>query len=200
MAKNKEEKRPGPTIYGYCRVSSKGQARNGNSLEAQASALRQAGAQVLYTDVYTGVTTARPELERLCKVLQAGDTLIATKLDRLARSVQQGAALIDALNAAGVSVYILDMGRIDSTPTGKLIRNLFLSFGEFERDMILERTHEGKVASGNKGGRKPKFLPEQIAHAMELLQTHSYTEVVRMTGISKSTLIRAKRRSCSTSE
>lgn len=193
MAKNKEKKEPRPAIYGYCRVSTRGQARNGNSLESQASALRQAGAEVIYTDVYTGATIDRPQLKELCKKMRAGDTLIVTKLDRLSRSVREGCALIDQFNDNGISVFILNMGRIDSTPTGKLVRNILLAFAEFEREVTLERMRQGKVISGHKGGRKPKFRPEQIAHAMELLQSHSYTEVANMTGISKSTLIRAKR-------
>ena len=182
-----------PIIYGYARVSTKGQAREGNSLEVQEHALREAGAKEIFTDVYTGTTTVRPELDRLLERLKAGDTLTVTKLDRIARSVQQGIELIDHLAERGVAVHVLNMGRIDNTPTGRLIRNIMLSFAEFERDLIVQRTREGKEASGNFGGRKKKYTPEQLALAMELLQSHSYSEVVKMTGISKSTLIREKR-------
>ena len=79
-----------PVIYGYARVSTKGQARDGNSLEAQEKELRSAGAKEVVSDAYTGSVTDRPELDRLLEVLNEGDTLMVTKLDRIARSVTQG--------------------------------------------------------------------------------------------------------------
>lgn len=188
-----------PTTYGYARVSSKGQAKDGNSLEGQDQELKAAGAVKVYTDVYTGTTTDRPELDKLLAELKAGDTLIVTKLDRIARSVQQGITLIDALVTKGVKVNVLNMGVMDNTPTGKLIRNVMLSFAEFERDMIMQRTREGReIARQNpdhREGRKPIYTEGQIKHALELLSgSYSYNDVVKMTGISKSTLIRAKKR------
>lgn len=189
-----------PIMYGYSRVSSKGQAKDGNSLEVQEKDLKEAGAEIIYTDVYTGTTTDRPELDKMLKELKSGDTLIVTKLDRMARSVQEGSKLIKELVEKGVAVRILNMGNapIDNSPTGMLILNIMLSFAEFERDMIVQRTQEGKAASGNYGGRKSIYTREQIDHAMELLTgPYSYTDVVKMTGISKSTLIRARKRSCS---
>lgn len=88
------------------------------------------------------------------------------------------------------------MGIIDSSPTGKLIRNIMSSFSEFERDMIIQRTQEGKaIARQNpnfRDGRPKKFSRTQINHALELLQTYSYKQVAAMTGISRATLGRAK--------
>ena len=90
------------------------------------------------------------------------------------------------------------MGIMDNTPTGKLIRTIMLAFAEFERDMIVERTQEGKaIAKQNpdfREGRPKTYKREQINHALDLLQTRSYKQVEEMTGISKSTLIRAKRK------
>jgi len=188
-----------PVIYGYCRVSSKGQARDGHSLDAQEKDLKAAGAEVLFTDIYTGTTTDRPELDRLLNELKAGDTLIVTKLDRIARSVQQGITLIDGLVEKGVKVNVLNMGTMDNTPTGKLIRNVMLCFAEFERDMIMQRTREGREAARQnpnyREGRNRKYTDKQMDHAMELLDgIYSYNEVVKLTGISKSTLIREKKR------
>lgn len=187
-----------PVIYGYARVSSRGQAKDGNSLESQNIALKSAGAEIVYTDVYTGTTTDRPELDKLLADLKAGDTLIVTKLDRIARSVQQGITLIDGLVTKGVKVHVLNMGMMDNTPTGKLIRNVMLCFAEFERDMIMQRTREGReIARQNpdhREGRKPVYTKEQIHHALDLLSgPYSYSDVVKMTGISKSTLIRKKK-------
>lgn len=189
-----EELNAQPTVYGYARVSSRGQARDGNSLEVQQKALTEAGATELYADVFTGTTTDRPQLELLLQRIKSGDTLMVTKLDRIARSVRQGIGLIEELAQRGVTVHVLNMGRIDNTPTGRLIRNIMLSFAEFERDLIVQRTREGKEASGNYGGRHKKYSPEQLSLAMELLTEHSYSEVVKMTGISKSTLIRERKR------
>ena len=186
-----------PTIYGYMRVSTRGQARDGYSLEAQEKELRAAGAEVLYKDVYTGTTTDRPQLDELLRELKSGDTLIVTKLDRVARSVQDGITLIDGLVENGIKVHVLNMGLMDNSPTGRLIRTVMLAFAEFERNMIMQRTREGREIArqdpNHREGRKPKFTDAQIRHAVELLESHSYSEVVRLTGISKSTLIRAKR-------
>ncbi len=188
-----------PTIYGYCRVSSKKQAKDGNSLEAQEQAIKEAGAETIYTDVYTGTTTARPELDKLLADAKSGDTIVVTKLDRIARSTQQGISLLDDLCDRGIKVHVLNMGLMDDTPTGKLIRNVMLAFAEFERDMIMQRTREGREQARlnpeHREGRKPKYTQEQIDHSMELLGgQHSYADVVKMTGISKSTLIREKKR------
>ena len=97
----------------------------------------------------------------------------------------------------GIVVHVLNMGLMDNTPTGKLIRNIMLAFSEFERDMIVERTSEGKaIAKMNpdfREGRPKKFSITQINHALSLLENHSYRQVEQMTGISKSTLIRKKK-------
>ena len=83
--------------YGYARVSSVGQASDGKSLEAQERELRDAGAEVIFKDAFTGTKMHRPELNKLLEILKSGDTLIATKLDRIARSMISGYDLIDAL-------------------------------------------------------------------------------------------------------
>ena len=184
-------------LYGYARVSTRGQAKDGNSLEAQENALRSAGAIKIYADAFTGTKTNRPELDKLMAVMQSGDTMVVTKLDRIARSATQGIELVQKLLDRGIVVHVLNMGLMDNTPTGKLIRNIMLAFAEFERDMIVERTQEGKtIAKLNpdfKEGRPKKFSKAQVNHAVELLDEYSYKQVEQMTGISKSTLIRAKK-------
>ncbi len=175
-------------LYGYARVSTRGQAKDGNSLETQENALRSAGATKIYADAFTGTKTHRPELDKLMSVMQSGDTMVVTKLDRIARSATQGIALIQALLDRGIVVHVLNMGLMDNTPTGKLIRNIMLAFAEFERDMIVERTQEGKaIAKQNpdfKEGRPKKFSRTQINHALDLLNEYSYKQVEQMTGIS----------------
>ena len=183
-------------IFGYARVSTNGQAREGNSLDFQINALKEAGAIKIFSDVFSGSKNERPELDKLLKIIQAGDTLIITKLDRIARSLVHGIQLIESLSDKGIVIDVLNMGIIDSSPTGKLIRNIMLSFSEFERDMIIQRTQEGKaIARQNpnfRDGRPKKFSRAQINHALELLQSHSYKQVAAMTGISRATLGRAK--------
>ena len=101
----------------------------------------------------------------------------------------------------GVKVNILNIGAMDNTPSNKLIRNIFFAFAEFERDMIIERTSEGKAiakqAPDFREGRPKTYSNKQISHALELLESKTYSQVEELTGISKSTLIRARRREAS---
>lgn len=183
-------------IYGYARVSTSYQAKDGNSLDAQAEILKAAGADKVYTDAFTGTKTERPELKKLLLKLQPGDKLIVTKLDRMARSATQGFELIESLLNQGVNVHVLNMGLMDNTPTGRLIMHIMLAFAEFERDMIVERTQEGKaIARQKKGyreGRPKKYGREQINHALELMEIYPVSKVSQMMNISRSTLMRAK--------
>lgn len=173
-------------VYGYARVSTKLQETDGNSLEAQEEQLRAAGAVEIYRDTFTGTKAERPELERLKRKLVAGDKVIVTKLDRLARSTEDGLSLIKGWTEQGISIHVLNMGLIDHTPTGKLILTVMLAFAEFERDMIIERTQEGRVLARRdpnyKEGRKKKFTRAQMEHALNLLDTHSYKQVEALTG------------------
>lgn len=185
-------------IYGYARVSTKGQAHDGNSLESQREILKQNGATKIYEDSFTGTKTERPQFSKLLEKLKEGDTIIVTKLDRFARSMTQGSELVSELINRGIKVNILNIGVMDNTPASKLIRNIFFSFAEFERDMIVERTQEGKAIArtkeGFKEGRPREYTKKQLDHALGLLAINggdkSYNEVVEITGISKSTLIR----------
>ena len=184
--------------YGYARVSTLGQARDGNSLEAQEQALREAGAEKIFTESFSGSKDSRPQLDKLMRIIYEGDTLIVTKLDRIARSLVQGVQLLEELRWRGVTVNVLNLGIVDNSPTGKLIRNIMLCFAEFERDIIVQRTQEGKaIAKQNpdfKDGRPKKFKKRQIDHALELLKTHSYKQVAQLTGIITATLGRAKKK------
>ena len=187
-------------IYGYARVSPAKQASKGNSLEEQKQALRDAGApdENIISDQYTGTKMDRPNFSALLNKLQLGDKLIVTKLDRFARTAVDGGMIVQELRKRGVIIHILNMGLIDDTPMGKLLVTVLLAFAEFERDMIVERTQAGRESAREKGirvdGRPPKYPRPQMDHAMELLSEHSYSEVARLTGISRSTLTREKRR------
>ena len=185
-------------IYGYARVSTVGQSINGSSLEEQVAALTEYGCNQIITEAYTGKTVDRPQFTALLSKLQSGDTLVVTKLDRFARSTVEGVQTVRELFTRDVKVHILNIGLIENTLSGNLILTVFLAFAEFERGMILERTQNGKALAkmqpGFREGRPPKYKPAQINHALELLGSGlSYRQVENVTGISKSTLVRAKR-------
>lgn len=152
-------------IYGYARVSSIGQAKDGNSLESQTLALRERGCAEIYADTYTGTTTDRPELSKILGKIKKGDILVVTKLDRFSRSAAEGAALIKKLHAEGVIIDIINMGRADDTSMGNLMVNMLLAFAEFEHDQIIERLNAGKAvakAHGKRTDGRFKKLPSDF--------------------------------------
>jgi len=184
--------------YGYARVSTKNQAKDGNSLEIQEKELRKNGAEEIFSDVYTGTTTARPELQKLLLKIQPGDTFMVTKLDRMARSITEGLELIQTLQQKNIIVDIFNMGKIDNTPNGKLMLNIFLSFAEFERDMIVQRTTEGRRAAYEKGvkfGRPRKTLDDKTVQDIlsYLHDGKSVSSIARTSKVSRATIYRYAR-------
>lgn len=138
-------------IYGYARVSSIGQAKDGNSLEAQEKALKEKGCEKIYSEAFTGTTTHRPEFSKLIDTLREGDTLVVTKLDRFSRTASEGATLVKELHNRGVIIDIINMGRADNTPMGNLMVTMLLAFAEFEHDNIIERLNTGKAIAKSHG-------------------------------------------------
>lgn len=185
-------------VRGYIRVSTHKQA-SGGSLPEQRAALLAAGCQTLYEDVSSGGNMERPALARLCAEALPGDTVVVTKMDRFARTETEAYERVLAWVRAGVRVQVLNMGTIEDTEMGRLILHIMLSFAEFERDLIVSRTQGGRAYKratdpGYREGRRPKFTRERLDHAMDLLRTHSFTEVARMTGMSRSTVAREARK------
>ena len=186
-------------IYGYARVSTAGQSINGNSLEDQTKALEAYGCQEIITETFTGKSMERPQFSALFQKLKSGDTLVVTKLDRFARTAIDGVSTVRELFERGVRVHILNMGLVENTLTGNLILTVMLAFAEYERGIIVERTQAGKAVARQdpnfREGRPKKYLPTQLHHALQLLESgKTYRQVEAMTGISKSTLIRARHR------
>lgn len=185
-------------IYGYARVSTVSQGRDGNSLEDQVAALRSYGCKEIIEEAFSGKTMDRPQFRKLMEELKEGDTLVVCKLDRFARTAIEGVQTVRSLFERGVRVHILNMGLIENTLTGNLILTVMLAFAEYERGMIVERTQTGKEVArldpNFRDGRPKKFTPEQLALGLALLeQGKTYRQVTAMTGISKSTLIRQRR-------
>ncbi len=193
MVESKGKKGEKLVKYGYARVSTLNQ-----DLEAQIQTLTKEGCEEVYSEKFTGTKFDRPKFKELLSVLETGDTLVVTKLDRFARSAENAISTIKMLFEKGIKVHVINMGVIEDTPTGRLMFNIMSAFAEFERDMIVERTQEGKaIAKLNpnfKEGRPKKYSKEQIGLALDLLKTKSYRQVEKMTGISVSTLQREKRK------
>ena len=179
-------------IYGYARVSTKGQAKDGNSLEAQEKLLLGSGAAVVYHDAFTGTQVDRPELNKLVGMLKDGDILIVSKLDRLGRSLSKTSELITELLERGVTINILNLGVLSKNSVNTLMRNVLLAFAQFERDMIVERTSEGKAIArerdGYREGRPAKDIPdfEKFLKKQKDGQM-TVTECCKVLGIGRST-------------
>lgn len=179
-------------IYGYAHVSTAQQ-----DYATQIEDLKRAGATKIFKDKYTGTTADRPEFDKLMAKIKNGDTLIVTKLDRLARNTQDALNIVKKMNAEGVILRVLNIGTIDNSPSGRLIFTVFSAFAEFERDLIVSRTQEGKAwAKANNpnfhDGMPRKYDQEQINFAWKLhTQDHmSYSEISKKLGISKATIYR----------
>ncbi|MEJ3995605.1 recombinase family protein [Clostridioides difficile] len=184
-------------IYGYCRISSRMQLEN-NSLKQQEQEIKKHYNDAkIYKEQHTGSTAERPVLKNIINCMEEGDKLVVTKLDRLARNATEGINLIQNLFENGISVHVLNLGLLENTTLGKFFITTLLAVAEMEKNLILERTCAGKeIAKQNpnfKEGRPKKYSKIQVEHALELLQNNSYTQVEKLTGISKSTLQRAKR-------
>ena len=164
-------------IYGYARVSTKTQACEGNSLRVQAECPREKGAQIIYSEAYTGTKVARPQL------------------DLLMSNLKEGLELIDKIVDLGCTLNVLNMGVFENTPMGKVMRTMMLVFAEFERDMIVQRTQEGKnIAKTKEGYRegRPKLSREGFEDAYFRVQEGllSKQDACRELGVSTRTWYR----------
>lgn len=185
-------------IYGYARISSKGQLDN-NSLEQQETEIlsKYNNAKVV-REQFTGTTTERPKLQELISRLESNDILVVTKLDRFARNTEEGIHLIKQLFAKGVSVHVLNVGLLENTTMGQFFITTLLAVAEMERNMIVERTQSGKAVAkakeGFKEGRPQRMNEKQIKEALSMLTINggckSYSEVAELFDISKRTLMR----------
>lgn len=148
-------------IVGYARVSTTGQ-----NVETQVQRLRQSGCSKVYKETYTGGSTqGRKQLQGLLGYVREGDSVVVTKLDRLARSAVDLGQIAKTLEDKGVDLVVLDQSIDTTTPTGKLMFTMIAAFAEFERDLIRERVQEGVTkakANGVQFGRKAKLTDKQL--------------------------------------
>jgi DNA invertase Pin-like site-specific DNA recombinase len=178
-------------IVGYARVSTDGQ-----SLEAQRAALKEAGAERVFSEKQSGAKTDRAALARLMASLADGDVVLVTKLDRLARSTRDLLNTLDTIAKAEASFRSLGDPWADSTtPHGKLMLTVLGGLAEFERHLILARTSEGpRVRAKARGvlfGRKPKLTKHQQAEALaRVAEGETLTAVARSYNVSHMTISR----------
>jgi DNA invertase Pin-like site-specific DNA recombinase len=177
-------------IYGYARVSTDGQ-----SVAAQVAALTDAGAAKVFREVASGAKTDRQQLRRALRALAAGDVLMVTRLDRLARSTRDLLNVVAAIAAAEAGLRSLaDTWADTTTPHGRLMLIVLGGLAEFERELIRVRTGEGRArakARGVKLGRPPKLTLHQKCEAIERRDKgEPLTEIARTYNVSHSTISR----------
>src|SRR5262252_2799675 len=177
-------------IIGYARVSTQDQ-----DLSGQLEALKAAGATRIYREKVSGVRADRPELAKLMSTLKPDDVVVVTKLDRLGRSTRELLDLIDRISKASASFRSLGDPLWDtSNAQGRLLSTLLAAIAEFERELIRERTGEGRkraMAAGVKFGRKPKLSSYQRAEAIKRRAAgETLTSIARSYGVAISMISR----------
>jgi DNA invertase Pin-like site-specific DNA recombinase len=177
-------------IYGYARVSTDGQ-----SVEAQATALKAAGARKVLREVASGAKSDRAQLRRVIGSLEPDDVLLVTRLDRLARSTRDLLNILATITEKRAGFRSLaDTWADTTTAHGRLMLTVLGGLAEFERELIRARTGEGRArakARGVKLGRKPKLTAHQKREAIKRRETgEALTEIARSYNVSHSTISR----------
>ena len=178
------------TTIGYARVSTDGQ-----TLDAQHSALVNAGAEKVYSEKISGAVTDRPALAKAISALGSGDTLLVCKLDRLARSTRDLLNTLDAISKAGATFRSLGDAWADTTSAhGRLMLTVLGGLAEFERHLILARTSEGRARAQARGVRFGRKLKLTVHQQQEVLARRAAGEasvdIARSYAVSHSTISR----------
>ena len=183
------------TEYGYARVSTKGQ-----SLDDQISPLNEVGisSSNIYSEKFTGTTIKRPVFDELTSKVKNGDTITVTKLERLARNTREALNILDPLMSQGVKFNVLNIGMLENSTIGRLVKTILLAVAEMERDMIVDRTQVGKryarLRKKDDHERRPaRMITPDYQAAYDYLVGHTYTGTARAFNISVSTLQRIKK-------
>ncbi len=177
-----------PKILGYARVSTDDQ-----SLELQIAALTAAGAALVFSEKISGTRADRPELAKLLSILSAGDTLVVTRIDRLARSLAHLATIVDDLQVRGVHLRAIEQPVDTSTASGKAFLGMLGVFAQFETELRRERQAEGIAAAktaGKYNGRPKTVDYEAIRSALEAGQKPS--AVAKRFNVSRMSVHRAR--------
>lgn len=177
-------------IVGYARVSTDGQ-----TLDAQLASLKLAGAEKVYSEKVSGAKTDRRQLANAIASLTAGDVLLVTRLDRLARSTRDLLNVLATIADKGAGFRSLaDTWADTTTPSGRLMLTILGGLAEYERELIRSRTGEGRIrakARGVRFGRKPKLSEYQVKEALvRRANGEALADIGRSYGVSHSTISR----------
>lgn len=183
-------------IIGYARVSTSQQ-----NLDSQIETLKAAGCEKIYCDEMSGTKRDRPELNKLLQeIVRNGDTIVVTKIDRLARSIIDLNKIVQEAKDKGVAIHFLkeDMKfdtHNENSSLQTLLFNMLAAFSQFERDLIIERTSEGRERAKRQGKHlgRPSRSKKEIDRAIKLynernINGHSVNDIVKLTGIPRSTI------------
>jgi DNA invertase Pin-like site-specific DNA recombinase len=182
---------------GYGRVSTRDQ-----NPDSQRDALTAAGCDRIFIDRgVSGKLAQRPELDAALDYLREGDTFVITRLSRAMRSLRQLLDLAAGLQSRGIDLVVLRQGIDTTTPAGRLAFHMMGAIDEFQRELIVEGTHEGLAAArarGRKGGRKPKLSPDQVRLAQRLFdetgedgkRKHTVDQIAGMLNVTRTTVYR----------
>ena len=179
------------TELAYIRVSSVGQ-----SLDVQRDKVLAAGVteKNIFEEKRSGLNTGRPELKACLRALRAGDTLVVTKIDRLARSALDLLSIVNQLEKEGVSLRVLDQAIDTGTPAGKALLQMLAVFAEFETAIRSERQMDGIAKAKKNGvrfGRRPKTTPDKVQEIKLMRETMTVPQIMQATGLSKASVYRA---------
>lgn len=178
-------------IIGYARVSTDDQR-----LDAQIDALKNAGAERVFSDKISGTKRTRPELDHLLDQLRTGDVVLVAKYDRLARSLSDLLEIVASIEATGAGFRSLAEDIDTTTPAGRLIFHVFASIAQFERERIRERTVEGLKAArakGRIGGRPPALSADQKVEVLRMKdEGRAIKDIAAMFKVSPATVKRVR--------
>jgi DNA invertase Pin-like site-specific DNA recombinase len=177
-------------IVGYARISTSDQ-----KLDSQEDALKASGADRVFADIITGSSRTRPQLDRMLDQIRAGDVVVVTKYDRLARSLKDLLEIVEDIQRRGAGFRSLAEDIDTTTPAGRLIFHVFASIAQFERERIAERTKEGLEAArrrGRVGGRPPALSAAQKAEVRHMrdMENRPLPEIAALFKVSTKTIRR----------
>lgn len=182
---------PAGARIGYGRVSTRDQ-----NPDSQRDALEAAGCSRIFIDKASGKLAQRPELDACLDYLRPGDLMVITRLSRAMRSLRNLLEVADQLRERGVGLLVLKQDIDTTTPTGRLVFHVLAAIDEFQRELIVEGTHEGLAAArarGRKGGRAPKLSEDQKKLAREMVdkQERTMQQIADVFHVSRQTVYRA---------
>ncbi|MCW4013879.1 MAG: recombinase family protein [Candidatus Bathyarchaeota archaeon] len=173
---------------GYARVSTRDQ-----HIEPQLDKLKAKGVTRLFQEKVSGVDRDRPELNKMLDYVRSGDTLVVTKIDRIARSTKHLLDITELLQNKGVTLKILNINLDTSNPAGKMMLTMLGAIAEFERDLLLERQKDGIEKAKQLGkytGRKPTARAKSDQVKELLAKGYKKTQVAKELGISVASVYR----------